>query len=189
MAALQWFVADNQTGGISALINPAGKTNGYQAVHAGNATDQALFAAAAANNKNNPNPNTISVENISWYNVQGPYATEAQANAAIPAIQKANAAPGEVSQIAQGSGPLAAAASAAGTIGDPLDYLADVGDFFHRLTEAATWERAGEILVGVIILYIGIKSLSEGTAAGNAAKKTHHRVKGFLETAVAVAPK
>jgi hypothetical protein len=184
-----WFVGDNQTGGITALINPAGKTNGYQPIPPGSAADQAQFLAAATANKNSSSPSTISVENISWYNVQGPFATEAQANAAIPAIQAKAAAPGEVSQIAQGSGPLAAAAAAAGTISNPLDYLADVGDFFHRLTEAAFWERAGEILVGVIILYIGVKSLTQDTAAGTAAKKGKSKIKSAIETAAVVAPK
>ncbi len=125
------------------------------------------------------------MENISWYNIQGPYATEAQSKAAIPAIQKANAAPGEISQIAQGNGPLAAAGSA---ISDPLDYLADVGDFFHRLTEKGTWERVGELAVCGLLLYIGVKALTQNTAVGTAAKKTGGGFKKAMEIA-AVAPK
>jgi hypothetical protein len=188
MPAGMWFVGDNQTGGITALINPAGATNGYQPIPPGSASDQAQFLKAAQANKTASSPSTISVENISWYNVQGPYATEAQAKAAIPGIQAKAAAPGEVSQIAQGQGPLAAAAQAAGTISNPLDYLADVGDFFHRLTEKAFWERAGEVLAGVIILYIGIKSLTEGTPVGQAASKTKGKVKEAV-TAAILAPK
>jgi hypothetical protein len=179
-----WFVGDNQTGGITALVNPAGKTNGYQAIPPGSAADQAKFLAAATANKGSTSPSTISVENISWYNVQGPYATEAQANAAIAGIQKATPAPGEAAQVAAGTGPLAALGS---SISDPLDYLADVGDFFHRLTEAAFWERCGEVLIGVIILYIGVKSLSEGTAVGNTASGVKKKTSGILKKAAETA--
>ena len=81
-----------------------------------------------------------------------------------------------------------AASNAAKTVSDPLNYLADVGDFFHRLTEAATWERVGEIAAGVILLYVGVKALTQGTQAGKAAKKSGGGIKKALEIA-AVAPK
>lgn len=43
-----------------------------------------------------------------------------------------------------------------------------VGDLAHRLTEASTWIRVGEIVAGGLLLYIGIQALFRGTAAGNA---------------------
>ena len=38
--------------------------------------------------------------------------------------------------------------------------LTDIGDFFHRLTEGSTWVRVGETVVGVIILYAGIRAVA-----------------------------
>jgi hypothetical protein len=43
--------------------------------------------------------------------------------------------------------------------------LTDIGDFFHRLTEGSTWTRVGEVLVGGILLYAGVRALSSGSTA------------------------
>lgn len=42
----------------------------------------------------------------------------------------------------------------------PLAGLAAIGAFFSALGQTATWERVGEGLVGVILLYAGVKSLT-----------------------------
>jgi hypothetical protein len=183
--ALAWFVAYNTVQSAPTTSSPVGEIlstppSGYESVHGGNAVDNAKFLAAAAATKvAGPSPAgkgpTISVENITWANVNGPYATQAQANAAIPAIQKAAPAPGAAQE-----------ASADVGVSNPLDYLEDVGDFFHRLTEAATWERVGEVAVGVLLLYIGVKALAQNTAIGKSAKKSSSTGKKIFE-ALAVA--
>jgi hypothetical protein len=100
-----------------------------------------------------------------------------------------NANPGS----SEPSNPAGAVKAEGGVLGafpsvtDPLDYLADVGDFFHRLTEASFWERCGEVLIGVIILYIGVKSLSEGTAVGNTASGVKKKTSGILKKAAETA--
>jgi len=43
--------------------------------------------------------------------------------------------------------------------------LTDIGDFFHRLTEGSTWTRVGEVALGGILLYAGIRALSSGSTA------------------------
>lgn len=181
----RWWVGYNTSQGVEGVgLLTGGSPSGYESMPSGNATDDALFAAAALKDKAGGTPVTISVENVTWYNVNGPYATQAQANAAIPAINKAHPSQGIGAQavdVATGSSPTTA-------VSDPLNYLADVGDFFHRLTEAATWERVGEIAAGIVLLYVGIKAVTQNTAAGGAAKKTHSGFKKVIEAA-AVVPK
>ncbi len=189
---VRWYVAYNtaQSTSLGSQLN-GGNINpdtpsGYESLPAGDAADNAQFAAAAAATKLHAFPAgqgpTISVENIKWANVNGPYATQAQANAAIPAIQKAEPAPSAGTEASSNLLTLG------GAVTDPLNYLEDVGDFFHRLTEAAFWERAGEVLLGGILLYIGIRALTRDTAVNQAAKKTGGTFKRIAEVA-AVAPK
>jgi hypothetical protein len=65
------------------------------------------------------------------------------------------------------SGPLS------GNLSGPLAPLGEIGDFFHRLTEAETWIRFGEVGVGVILLYAGLRALSHGSSvAGVGARKS-----------------
>jgi hypothetical protein len=54
---------------------------------------------------------------------------------------------------------------------NPLDALGEIGDFFHRLTEGSTWERVGEVAVGVLILWAGIKAMTTGQSPGQTVKK------------------
>lgn len=49
--------------------------------------------------------------------------------------------------------------------------LGGIADFFQRITQKATWERVGEVTVGVIILYVGLKSIST-PRGGNPARET-----------------
>ena len=48
--------------------------------------------------------------------------------------------------------------------------IADVGDFFHRLTEPQTWTRVAEVGVGGILLFAGIKALTHGAGSDVAVK-------------------
>lgn len=52
-----------------------------------------------------------------------------------------------------------------------LSGLASIGDFFGRLTEANTWIRALELLLGVGLLLVGMAHAAGGTPAGRAAKR------------------
>jgi hypothetical protein len=61
--------------------------------------------------------------------------------------------------------------SEAGSGGNPLSGVDAIGDFFHRLTEKSTWTRVGEVAVGGILLYAGVRALSQGNAVAGAAKK------------------
>lgn len=58
-----------------------------------------------------------------------------------------------------------------------------IGDFFNRLTEANTWIRVGEVVAGVLILYIGLKATTSNTAVGNAVKQTTAPVKKAAKAA------
>lgn len=66
-----------------------------------------------------------------------------------------------------------------------LSGLDAIGGFFSRLSEASTWIRIGEVLAGGIVLFIGVKALSQGTPVGDAAKS----VKKIGKTAIKVVPK
>jgi NADH dehydrogenase FAD-containing subunit len=46
---------------------------------------------------------------------------------------------------------------------NPLGGLAAIGDFFGRLTEASTWIRIGEAVLGLILIAIGLARIT-GTA-------------------------
>lgn len=163
------------TPSISAL-NPF-TPSGYESLPSGNAADDKLFAAAASKNKGSTNPNTISVENVEWFNIQGPYTTQAAANAAIPAIQKANPSPGVLGQIAKdnSSNPLGAAANAGA---DAESALQSVSDLVNALGNKNLWIRAAMILVGGAMLTVGLLKLTGGDKA----------IGGIAAKAVKVAP-
>jgi hypothetical protein len=146
--------------GTGSILSP----NGYESLPSGNATDDRLFAAAAARNRGAAKPNTISVENVSWYNINGPYPNQAAANAAIPAIQAKHPAPGAIQQITAGSQNTAAN-------GGGFNPTA-ITDFLGRLTDANLWLRVGEFLLGALLIFSGAMKLSGANAdIGSIAKK------------------
>ena len=59
-----------------------------------------------------------------------------------------------------------------------------IGDFFHRLTEGETWTRVGEVVLGVILLYAGVKAL---TGAGSATKAASSPVKKAAKAGASIA--
>lgn len=79
--------------------------------------------------------------------------------------------------------------SVAGSGGDNLGGLDAIGDFFHRLTEKSTWTRVGEVALGGILIYAGVRALSSGsTVAGSGAHKAVTRpAKKVAKKAVGVA--
>jgi hypothetical protein len=52
-----------------------------------------------------------------------------------------------------------------------LGGLAAIGDFFQRLTQASTWIRAAEVVLGLGLIIVGLAHLASGTAVGRAAMK------------------
>jgi hypothetical protein len=91
----------------------------------------------------------------------GPYTTEADAEAEKA---KLDAKPPKDVQTVPKSDPAL------------LPGLDTIGDFFHRLTEAATWERVAEAVAGGLLIYVALKAMFPGTvntvtsAAKNGAK-------------------
>ena len=153
----RWWVGQNvgQTGLVGS-INDA--PSGYESLPSGNATDDALFASAAAKDKGSKTPVTISVENIKWYNIQGPYTSQAAANAAIPAIQAGSPAQGTVKQLA-GSG-LPVVAPVASALNTAQSWEQALIDFLQGLTSANLWIRVAKVTVGGVILIVGISKLT-----------------------------
>lgn len=87
------------------------------------------------------------------------------------------------------TGPLGSGGE--GVLPNPLAGLAAVGDFFNRLTQANTWLRVGEVVAGLLVLYLGLNAAFRNTAGGQAVKRTTAHVKNAgkraLETAGAAA--
>jgi len=95
--------------------------------------------------------------------VEGPYQTEVQAAVELANLTSTSAAggiagtsPGVLGGIVQG-------------IKSPLTGLNAVGDFFQRLSQAATWLRILEVVLGVSLIAIGIAKMS-GISPGKVAK-------------------
>jgi hypothetical protein len=158
----RWWVGLNtgETGGQSTILgkpskNPFDSTSGYESLPSGDAADDAQFATAARKNALGGTPVTISVENIQWYNIRGPYPTQAKANAAITGIQKAHPAPGAVAQ-------------ATGNTGLPSSLTSGITGFLGALTSASTWIRVTKVIAGSALLLVGVAKLSG--AGGIAAK-------------------
>jgi hypothetical protein len=92
----------------------------------------------------------------------GPYKTEALAEkhagvTGAPATTNTN--------------PLTTAANALQNT--PLGGVADIGDFFHRLTEPSTWTRVGEVALGGVLVYAGVRALTHGSSTvGASARKS-----------------
>jgi hypothetical protein len=72
---------------------------------------------------------------------------------------------------------------------NPLTGINAVGDFFSRLTEAQTWTRVGEVLLGGILVYAGVRALSHGspTVGANARKTATRPVTKAAKAAASVA--
>lgn len=145
--------------GISTWLSP----NGYESLPSGNAADDKQFAAAAAKDKGAANPVTISVEGVSWYNINGPYASQKAANAAIAAIAKAHPAPGYISQVVDAATDQAESANSAVAL---TNFLAD-------LTFAGTWVRVAKVVIGGVLVIVGLAKLTGTTeVVVGAAKKS-----------------
>ena len=87
--------------------------------------------------------------------ITGPFASKAAAQASV-AAGKANT-PGLPGGYAQSS---------------PLTGINAIGDFFSRLTQSATWIRAGKVIIGGLLLIVGLVHITgiSGAAADVARK-------------------
>lgn len=150
----RWYVAENITNQNSFRLSNFGSNNapsGYQSLPAGSAADDAVLAKAAAIN------GTANLHDIDWDNVHGPYTSQGQANAAIPAIQKASPAP---SAVAQG-------VPAVSTFEDTAHALSAI---YTKLTDGKMWRSLGWLLLGVLLVFIGLAMLIGGKVAKVASK-------------------
>jgi hypothetical protein len=95
--------------------------------------------------------------------VQGPFATKA-------AAEKAIGAAGTSGQggLTVNPDPSAPQANQAPTLGG----LAAIGDFFARLTEAAVWERIGEVVLGLLLIAVGVAKLTHAVPVATKIAKT-----------------
>ena len=75
------------------------------------------------------------------------------------------------SNLAKATGQAAGQAANAASKAAGLTGLAAIGDFFQRLSQANTWIRVGEVLLGLALIIIGLAKLAEGTPLGHAALK------------------
>ena len=64
--------------------------------------------------------------------------------------------------------------------------LSAIGDFFHRLTQVNTWIRVGEVLAGIMLLYLGLRSLLDGTAAGKSLQSARNTAGRAIRLGTAV---
>jgi hypothetical protein len=140
----RWWVGLN-SGSDSTFsgADATGTPGAYQSLPSGNASDDALFAAAAAYNKAHPiAPNTISVEHILWYNITGPYASQSDANAAIAGVQQQNPAPGLAQQF-HFTNPFSSIEQA-------------LSAFYDILTNYKMWRSLGWLVLGIILMIAGL---------------------------------
>lgn len=133
---------------VEMITTPTDKTGNVTAVVA-----QYANAAAFENAVGAP----VSVAGIPGETSKG-YPTKAAAQKAANAWNKSGAG-----KAATGSTPsndfIGAGTPGLGG-GNPLTGLAAIGDFFARLSEANTWLRIGEGLLGVILIAVGVARLT-----------------------------
>jgi hypothetical protein len=155
----RWWVGQN-TGGWTFAWRP--DSNGYESLPSGDARDDAQFAAAASANaagtipgkpavvvSGTQIPATISVDNIDWYDIQGPYTSQALANKAIPGIQKSAPAQGAVQQ-------------ATGVNFSSIQNALTA--FYDKVTDGQMWRSLGWLLLGILMIFVGLALLLRGQA-------------------------
>lgn len=100
----------------------------------------------------------------------GPYPTKAAATAAADGTGSSGL-PGTGKQAGVSSSAVNSANGITPSLPDPLSGLAAVGDFFGRLTEAATWTRVAKVIVGAALVLIGLAHMTGAdTAVARAAR-------------------
>lgn len=100
----------------------------------------------------------------------GGYATQAQAQAEA---NRFNALPAD--QRSAGGKPLAPSVVPnlpKIAIANPLDALKGIADFFQRLTQASTWLRVAEVVLGLGLIAVGLAKITNTDTKLKAAGKT-----------------
>jgi hypothetical protein len=152
----RWWVGQNVGGsamektvfGSNAIvpvgIAPGTPPAGYESLPSGNAADDAKFAAAAKSHAAK-----VVVEGITWAHINGPFTTQAAANAAIPGIQAKTPAAGEGQQVASNAGAT----------------LANITGGITGFSGTNFVLRALKIVVGGVLVIVGISKLTGTTNA------------------------
>jgi hypothetical protein len=86
------------------------------------------------------------------------------------AVQE-GAQPGGPNDITTPVGAAKAAAAGSG-IPNPLSGLDAIGSFFGTLTEASTWMRVGEVVLGIILLAVGVSRMTKAVPVATKVAKT-----------------
>lgn len=125
-----------------------------------------------------PSPDNFRPPTLPGMFNAGPFQTRAAADAYKNAIGTGAIAPPPGTPIVGGV-----------HLPNPLSGVDAIGDFFSRLTEPQTWTRVGEVLLGGILVYVGVRALSQGSpTVGSGARKTATKpVRKVAKAAVTVA--
>ena len=104
---------------------------------------------------------------LGWH---GPFATKQDALNFYTQGKAAN--PGWKAPSGLGSNIINSVATAAGNavgqagpVGNPLTGLAAIGDFFSRLSQANTWLRLGEGILGIMLIAVGVARMTRAVPA------------------------
>jgi len=97
----------------------------------------------------------------------GPFKDKATADKFL-ADMNAGGFPGASDTIAQALGV---------NVPNPLAGVAAIGDLANRLTQKNTWVRVGEVIAGLILLYVGLNAMAKDTAVGNAVQAANQSAK------------
>jgi hypothetical protein len=102
-----------------------------------------------------------------WQGTNG-FATKLQAQAVAARF---NALPPDQKQIGSGVPLAPSVATIPKVVTNPLDFLKELADLAHRLTEPATWLRVAEVVAGLTILYVALKAVTTPGGAQVATRK------------------
>lgn len=94
--------------------------------------------------------------------IGGPYPTQAEAQAALVSEQKnvANQKNADPTNPFAGKDLIPGVPNPLNPIAAPLTGITAIGDFFQRLTQANTWIRIGEVVIGILLIAVGISKIS-----------------------------
>lgn len=147
--------------------------HGYPTINEAGAQEKELvaFGFHGYNTEREANAHPNSVNFLTKYIVD-------LAEADYAAAQKTHSAPGE----ANASNPWAQATQGAG-----LAPLADIGNFFHALVQPHTWARVGEVVLGGILIYAGVKALSSGSTVNRGVRSAGSTVTKPVRKAAKIA--
>jgi hypothetical protein len=110
-----------------------------------------------------------------WHQYDTRAAMEADIRAHPGWAQSVGGLSGEIGNIAKSGIPK----------GPDLGGISAIGDFFNRLTQPNTWIRVGEVVAGILLVYLGLSATMRGTEA----QRQFTTVKNTGKKIAAVVPK